>query len=240
MSDEVREFWDELEESNAAVSELEALVDCCVGSGGSGDGSGSGDGGDSGDATVGGDGGGDGESRDILMRHNNTVLKDMCKVRKLRVGGNKRKLVDRLLGVEEPRVRQFTHEFGHGVPQVAPLPTDAIIGGSVEKDGGVDEDDEDGRDDDGGSVGMLVEEDEDADEVNCCMGSDMENRGETGDSNMGGVASGGSQLAPCGGCGQPVGGVHRCPGCGAHMHPFCGDPVGEEGYGQMIRCPGCR
>ena len=50
----------------------------------------------------------------------------------------------------------------------------------------------------------------------------------------------GSQLAPCGGCGQPVGGVHRCPGCGAHMHPFCGDPVGEEGYGQMIRCPGCR
>ena len=58
MSDEVREFWDELEESNAAVSESEALVDCCVGSSGSGDGSG--DGGDSGDATVGGDGGGDG------------------------------------------------------------------------------------------------------------------------------------------------------------------------------------
>ena len=62
-----------------------------------------------------------------------------------------------------------------------------------------------------------MEEDEDTDEVNCCMGSDMENRhglspvsprdfriysssnqvdgselisGETGDSNMGGVASG--------------------------------------------------
>ena len=89
------------------------------------------------------------------------------------------------------------------------------------EDGDVDKDDEDGRDDDGGSVRMLVEEDEDADEVNCCMDSDMENRyalppisprdssvysrsnqvhgpglvsGETGDSNMGSVASG-SQLA---------------------------------------------
>ena len=136
----------------------------------------------------------------------------------------------------------------------------------MEKDGGVDEDDENGRYDDGGSVSMLVEEDEVADEVNCCMGTDLENRqrlppvsprdssvysrinqvgelglvsGETGDSNMGCVITG-SQLAPCGGCSQPVGGVHRCPGCGAHMQSFCGDPVGEEGYGQIIRCPGCR
>ena len=45
----------------------------------------------------------------------------------------------------------------------------------MEKDGSVDEDDENGRDDDGGSVSMLVEEDEVADEVNCCMGSDLEN-----------------------------------------------------------------
>ena len=91
------------------------------------------------------------------MKHNNTVLKDMCKVRKLRVGGNKRKLVDRLLGVEEPRVaRQFPHEFGHEVPQVTPLPTYAIIGGSVEQNGGVNGVDEYGRDDGGGSVCMLV------------------------------------------------------------------------------------
>ena len=157
-------------------------------------------------------------------------------------------------------------EFGHGVPRVAALPTDAIIGGIVEKDGGVDEDDEDGKDDDGRSVCMLVEEDEDADEVNCCMGSDLENRyglppvsphdseayrcsnqvdgsrlvdGETGNSNMGGVSSR-LQLAPCGGCGMPVGVAHRCPGCVVNMHPFCGDGEGEEGYGQKIRCPKCR
>jgi len=136
----------------------------------------------------------------------------------------------------------------------------------VEKDGGVDEDDEDGKDDDGRSVCMLVEEDEDADEVNCCMGSDLENRyglppvsprdseayhcsnqvggsrlvdGETGNSNMGGVSSR-LQLAPCGGCGMPVGVAHRCPGCVVNMHPFCGDGEGEEGYGQKIRCPKCR
>ena len=57
------------------TSESEALADCCVGSVGSGDVSGSGDGGDSGDATVvvvvvGGGGvvGGNGKSRDILMK----------------------------------------------------------------------------------------------------------------------------------------------------------------------------
>ena len=115
-------------------------------------------------------------------------------------------------------------------------------------------------------VGMLVEEDGDVDAVNCCLGSELENghglppvspldsevyrhkdhtdgsglvAGETGGPNMGGVASG-SLLAPCGGCGMPVGGAHRCPGCGANMHPFCGDGEGEEGYGQMIRCPRCR
>ena len=45
----------------------------------------------------------------------------------------------------------------------------------MEKDGGVDGDDEDGRDDDDGSVCMLVEEDGDVDEVNCCLGSEFEN-----------------------------------------------------------------
>ena len=92
------------------------------------------------------------------MKRKNTVLKEMCKCRKLKVGGNKRKLVDRLLGEEEPRVRR--RFCGHGVPQVAPLPTDAIAGGSVEKDGDVVCDDEDGRDDDGDSVGMLVDEED--------------------------------------------------------------------------------
>ena len=59
---------------------------------------------------------------------------------------------------------------------MTPLPTYAIASGSVEKDGGVDGDDEkkdsgvdgddeDRRDDDGDSVGMLVEED--VDRVNC-------------------------------------------------------------------------
>ena len=85
-------------------------------------------------------------------------------------------MVDCFLGVEGPRFRQFSHEFGHAVPPVTPLPTDAITGARVEKDGGVDGDDEekdsgvdgddeDGRDDDGDSVGMLVEED--MDRVNC-------------------------------------------------------------------------
>ena len=93
------------------------------------------------------------------MKHNNNVLKEMCKVRKLRVGGNKRKLVDRLLGEEEPRVRR--RFCGHVVSPVAPLPTDAIAGGSVEKDGDVVGDDEDRRDDDDDddSVEMLVDED---------------------------------------------------------------------------------
>ena len=91
-------------------------------------------------------------------------LKEMCKSRKLKVGGNKRKLVDRLLGEEEPRARR--RFCGHGVPPVTPLPTDAITSGSVEKDGGVDGDDDDGRDDDGDSVGMLVDEE---DQVDCCF-----------------------------------------------------------------------
>ena len=49
---------------------------------------------------------------------------------------------------------------------MTPLPTDAIASGSVEKDGGVDVDDEDGRDDDDDSVGMLVDEE---DQVDCCF-----------------------------------------------------------------------
>lgn len=45
--------------------------------------------------------------------------------------------------------------------------------------------------------------------------------------------------SPCGGCKEPVGPIHRCPTCACHMHPFCGRPVGEEGFGQPVMCPGC-
>ena len=43
--------------------------------------------------------------------------------------------------------------------------------------------------------------------------------------------SGGSILAPCGGYWQGVIGAYRYPGCGAHMHKFCGNEVGE---GMMV------
>jgi hypothetical protein len=43
----------------------------------------------------------------------------------------------------------------------------------------------------------------------------------------------------CKGCGEEVGGVHACDRCGAAMHIFCGTPIGEEGYGQKVRCPAC-
>ncbi|KAL3656195.1 hypothetical protein V7S43_018982 [Phytophthora oleae] len=46
-------------------------------------------------------------------------------------------------------------------------------------------------------------------------------------------------IAPCGGCGEPVGSVHRYPACFCHMHPFCGRAVGDEGFGQAIQCPKC-
>lgn len=45
--------------------------------------------------------------------------------------------------------------------------------------------------------------------------------------------------AQCGGCGEPVGPVHRCPKCLRHMHPFCGRPTGAEGFGQSVVCPDC-
>ena len=57
--------------------------------------------------------------------------------------GNERKLVDRLLGMEDPGGRRFYYEFGHGVPPVAYLPTDAIADCSVQKDGGAADDDDD-------------------------------------------------------------------------------------------------
>jgi len=41
--------------------------------------------------------------------------------------------------------------------------------------------------------------------------------------------TGGSNLAPCGGCGQCVIGVHRYPGCSAYMHVLCGGGYGCGG-----------
>ena len=41
-------------------------------------------------------------------------------------------------------------------------------------------------------------------------------------------------LGLCGGCKKPCGPIHRCPGCNVNMHPWCGKPIGEEGYGQAI------
>lgn len=43
----------------------------------------------------------------------------------------------------------------------------------------------------------------------------------------------------CRGCGKTAGPAHKCDGCGSHMHPFCGQPIGEEGHGQIIRCKVC-
>ncbi|KAG7380984.1 hypothetical protein PHYBOEH_011231 [Phytophthora boehmeriae] len=43
----------------------------------------------------------------------------------------------------------------------------------------------------------------------------------------------------CAGCGDEAGRVHVCPDCDRSVHPWCGYPVGEEGYGQPVRCPSC-
>ena len=44
----------------------------------------------------------------------------------------------------------------------------------------------------------------------------------------------------CGGCMMTCEPAHKCPGCRANMHPWCGVAFGEEGYGQAIQCPPCR
>ncbi|POM60316.1 LOW QUALITY PROTEIN: hypothetical protein PHPALM_30834 [Phytophthora palmivora] len=48
-----------------------------------------------------------------------------------------------------------------------------------------------------------------------------------------------NSTAPCGRCGQSTGPVHRCPTCSCHMHPFCGRPTVNEGFGQSVICPKC-
>ena len=43
----------------------------------------------------------------------------------------------------------------------------------------------------------------------------------------------------CRGCLKPVGSVHQCDICKCNMHPWCGRKIGEEGFGQPIRCTYC-
>ena len=44
---------------------------------------------------------------------------------------------------------------------------------------------------------------------------------------------------PCGECGNPTGPAHKCPGCQANMHGFCGRAMGEQRHGQPRMCSGC-
>jgi hypothetical protein len=46
-------------------------------------------------------------------------------------------------------------------------------------------------------------------------------------------------LAKCPECGILVGSVHKCDTCLRNMHGYCGQPMGEEGYGQLRRCTDC-
>ena len=54
-------------------------------------------------------------------------------------------------------------------------------------------------------------------------------------------ASGGpTKPGMCAGCGLSVSNLHTCDVCKHNMHIFCGKPIGEESYGQKIRCPSCQ
>lgn len=46
-------------------------------------------------------------------------------------------------------------------------------------------------------------------------------------------------MNPCPKFEEDVGPAHKCPDCKLNIHPFCGTPIGEEGYGQAIRCDLC-
>ena len=49
-----------------------------------------------------------------------------------------------------------------------------------------------------------------------------------------------TQPGRCAGCGLPVSNIHTCDVCKHNMHVFCGKPIGEEGFGQKIRCTPCQ
>ena len=44
----------------------------------------------------------------------------------------------------------------------------------------------------------------------------------------------------CAGCGLPVSNIHTCDVCRHNMHVYCGKPIGEERFGQKIRCKPCQ
>ncbi len=44
----------------------------------------------------------------------------------------------------------------------------------------------------------------------------------------------------CAGCGLPVSNIHTCDVCKHNMHVYCGIGIGEEGFGQKIRCLSCQ
>ena len=43
----------------------------------------------------------------------------------------------------------------------------------------------------------------------------------------------------CGVCQNPAGGAHKCSDCGNIVHLICGKPIGDEGYGQSVKCNKC-
>ena len=46
-------------------------------------------------------------------------------------------------------------------------------------------------------------------------------------------------LTPCPECQVTVGPAHKCDICKRNIHVFCGTPVGEEQFGQSVRCRQC-
>lgn len=40
-------------------------------------------------------------------------------------------------------------------------------------------------------------------------------------------------------CSKELTGGHSCRSCGKLVHLLCGEPVGEEGYGQKVICVEC-
>lgn len=47
--------------------------------------------------------------------------------------------------------------------------------------------------------------------------------------------SSGNSCCICGGQTQS----HKCASCGRFCHPFCGETIGDEGYGALVTCKRC-
>lgn len=41
-------------------------------------------------------------------------------------------------------------------------------------------------------------------------------------------------------CDNIVGEAHKCEVCNKYVHLICGDPTGEEGFGQKVVCNKCK